>query len=351
MNKLFYTVLGLVLILIGVSAFLWFSRPTDMTEPDRQTDEKVRRANNANLPESNTPLPEADKTELGKKLGAFFSEEQLANPEVQRMLKIFESPEGQAFLKSERNGLADTFAFLESQGVEVNRNIFTEHYRRVFPTGEPEEFEQEIRQRLVEVVGPIGNEPRNPTELKRFTDIVTEFLEDERNYAWVSGRFQGNNKAFGQWAVQILRNPVSSPVEQMPETVVGENTFELPTDVGALPPDAQDPARPPIDTATLAPELPASERTLPTTETEISELLTEQPKPIEIAGEKVIPELPTEADLEASLGEQFSPERYQKAMATLNRYGPEAGLRRLRSADPEIAKRIEHLLKRKEDTQ
>ena len=29
MNKLFYTVLGLVLILIGVSAFLWFSRPTD----------------------------------------------------------------------------------------------------------------------------------------------------------------------------------------------------------------------------------------------------------------------------------------------------------------------------------
>ena len=267
------------------------------------------------------------------------------------MLKIFESPEGQAFLKSERNGLADTFAFLESQGVEVNRNIFIEHYRRVFPTGEPEEFEQEIRQRLVEVVGPIGNEPRNPTELKRFTDLVTEFLEDERNYAWVSGRFQGNNKAFGQWVIQILRDPVSSPVEQMPETVVGENTFELPTDVGELPPDAQDPARPPIDAATLSPELPASERTLPTTETEISELLTEPPKPIEIAGEEVIPELPTEADFEASLREQFSPERYQKAMATLNRYGPEEGLRRLKSADPEIAKRIEPLLKRKEATQ
>ena len=67
MNKLFYTVLGLVLILIGVSACLWFSRSTDMTEPDRQTDEKVRRANNANLPKSNTPLPEINKTELRKK--------------------------------------------------------------------------------------------------------------------------------------------------------------------------------------------------------------------------------------------------------------------------------------------
>jgi hypothetical protein len=206
------------------------------------------------------------------------------------------------------------------------------------------------------VVGPIGDEPRNPAELERFTDLVTEFLEDERNYAWISGKFQGNNKAFGQWVIQILRDPVFSPVEQMPETVVGENTFELPTDAGELPPDAQDPARPPIDAATLSSELPASEKTLPTTETEISELLTKPPKPIEIAGEEVIPELPTEADFteadfEASLREQFSPERYQKAMATLNRYGPEEGLRRLKSADPEIAKRIEPLLKRKEATQ
>ena len=71
--KLFYTTFGIVLILIGVSAFLWFSRSTNMTEPDRQTDEKVRRANNANLPKSNTPLPETNKTEQRKKLGAFFS--------------------------------------------------------------------------------------------------------------------------------------------------------------------------------------------------------------------------------------------------------------------------------------
>ena len=116
-----------------------------------------------------------------------------------------------------------------------------------------------------------------------------------------------------------------------------------------MPPDTQDPAEFSTDEAELLPEPPTLEGDLPTTETEISELLTEQP--IEIDGEEVIPELPTEAELEASLREQFKPERYQKAISTLNRYGPEEGLRRLKSDDPEIAKRIEPLLQRKENTQ
>ena len=72
---------------------------------------------------------------------------------------------------------------------------------------------------------------------------------------------------------------------------------------------------------------------------------------LETEVEKLIPELPTEAEFEAAFREQFNPERYQKAMSTLKRYGPEEGLRRLKSDDPEIAKRIEPLLKRQEKTQ
>ena len=351
MNKVFYTVLGIVLILIGLSAFLWFSQPNpiDMAQPNRQTDEKKRGPTNDNLPQPSTVLPETDKTELTEKLGAFFSEEQLASPEMQRILKILESPAGQAFLESNPNGLADTLAFFESQGVKVNRNMFTERYREVFPTAEPEEFEDEMRQRLVEMVGSADVEPGNREDLNRFTDLVTEFLKDERNYAWVSGKFQGNNKAFGQWVVQVLRNPAPSPVEQTPEPVFNESgsTFELPTDVGEIPTDARDTAPPPIDAAKLSPEPPALESAPRATETEVSELVTDP----EIEIEKLIPELPTEAEFEAALREQFNPERYQKAMSTLNRYGPEEGLRRLKTDDPEIAKRIEPLLKRKENTQ
>ena len=346
MNKLFYSVPGIVLILIGVSAFLWFSRSADMNEPNRQIDEQERHTNNDKPSQSSTLLPETseDETELSRKFKTYFSEEQLADPETQRILKIIESPEGQAFFNSKTNGLADTLVFFESQGVKVNRNMFTERYRRVFPTEEPEEFEEEMRQRLVEIVGSIEVEPGDREDLARFTDLVTEFLEDERNYAWVSGRFQGNNDAFAKWAIQVLRNPVPSPVEQTPETVVSESEFTF-----EMPPDAQDTAEFSTEEAELSPEPPAPERNLPTTETEILELVTEPQ--VEMDGEELTPELPTEAELEASLREQFNPERYQKAISTLNRYGPKEGLRRLKSDDPEIAKRIEPLLKRKENTQ
>ena len=51
--------------------------------------------------------------------------------------------------------------------------------------------------------------------------------------------------------------------------------------------------------------------------------------------------LPTVEGLEASLKEQFSSERFEQAMDTLERYGPEEGLRRLRENDPEVAKQVE----------
>ena len=61
--------------------------------------------------------------------------------------------------------------------------------------------------------------------------------------------------------------------------------------------------------------------------------------------------LPHVEGLETSLREQFSPERFERAMSTLERYGPEEGLRRLRENDPEIAKWIEQHRKREENLQ
>ncbi|MDE0016390.1 MAG: hypothetical protein OXU51_09400 [Candidatus Poribacteria bacterium] len=348
MNKLFYSVLSIVLILIGVSAFLWFSQPTHITKPHHHTHEGEKHS--AHDHHQPSAVSKTSKTNGIDGFKAFFSEEQLANPLAKRMFEILESPAGQEFLKSNPNGLADTFAFFESQGIKMNHNFFTEKYRKVFLTGEPEEFEDEMHQRFTEMVGSGEPDPTNQEELNRFTDALTEFLQDKRNYAWVAGRFQGNNRAFSQWAVQVLQNPGPSPVEQMPETLVseGDDAFEMPRDAQDTT-EIQDPVGTPTDAAELSPETPASEGELPTTEIELLELLTENPP--EMEGENLTLELPTEAQLEASLREQFNSERYQKAMATLNRYGPEEGLRRLKADDPEIAKRIEPLLKRKEDTQ
>ncbi len=58
-----------------------------------------------------------------------------------------------------------------------------------------------------------------------------------------------------------------------------------------------------------------------------------------------LPEFPSEEYLKTALSEQFSLERFNRAMQTLNRYGPKEGLRRLKVSDPEVAKRIESTLR------
>ena len=50
---------------------------------------------------------------------------------------------------------------------------------------------------------------------------------------------------------------------------------------------------------------------------------------------------PEKVVTEASLKERFSSERLDRAKDTLERYGPEEGLRRLRESDPEIARQME----------
>lgn len=56
------------------------------------------------------------------------------------------------------------------------------------------------------------------------------------------------------------------------------------------------------------------------------------------------PEPPTNKNLETALRKQFSPERFNNALRTLQQYGPEEGLRRLKDSDPEVAKQVERLL-------
>ncbi len=59
-----------------------------------------------------------------------------------------------------------------------------------------------------------------------------------------------------------------------------------------------------------------------------------------------MPQIPTVEKLESKISEQFNPERFSKAMETLNRYGPEEGIRRLKETDPAVAEQVERLLKK-----
>ena len=103
-----------------------------------------------------------------------------------------------------------------------------------------------------------------------------------------------------------------------------------------------------------SPSASHSETEIPTT-FDINEHAPVTAAEIEAAIEKsLIPQLPAiptpnrpatpseiQSDLENSLKSQFSSDRFEQAMDTLDQYGPEEGLRRLRENDPEVAKRIE----------
>ena len=62
----------------------------------------------------------------------------------------------------------------------------------------------------------------------------------------------------------------------------------------------------------------------------------------------LIPELPTDENIEAKLRKQFNATRLQQAIVTLNRYGPEEGLRRLKNEDTEIAEQFEQIIRRQQ---
>ena len=83
------------------------------------------------------------------------------------------------------------------------------------------------------------------------------------------------------------------------------------------------------------------------------ETLTADDKHIDVESLEALtpemPELPPEESLETVLRQQFSPERFSRAMNTLNQYGPEEGLRRLKDSDPEVATQVEQLLPKRQE--
>ena len=76
------------------------------------------------------------------------SEEELARPDTQKWINVYDSPESREWLKDRlENGpnFRKWQDFLESQGIPVDRGVFAKLFRKIFPTGEPEDYEPEMR--------------------------------------------------------------------------------------------------------------------------------------------------------------------------------------------------------------
>ena len=322
-----------------------------------------------------TPNPVEEPLDLYEKAARFakshvmagLSEEELARPLIQKELEAMDSPAFRVFLQDMvKNGgtksgstMRKWFEFLESQGIPVDWNVTAKKFRFHFPTGEPEDYEPEMRLEMAKLF--LDAKPVDLTDpvaaVQQRHKVLTKFgLKDQRNYAWLLGQFDleaagagsiarpgiESNPAF-VWMTDIQQNAAS--IVAAAETVgVPATEASDSASVWTLP----DTADSRLDMA------PSNETKVPTT-LDTSELATMTDTEIEAAIEKSLtpqspdiltnerPNTPGEiqSNLETTLREEFSSERFERAISTLKRHGPEEGLRRLRENDPEVAERVE----------
>ena len=138
-------------------------------------------------------------------LSCFFTPEQLLDIAFLSVIQLTESPEFQALLETEPSRLAAYHEFFLSNGVPIDPDFFTNQYRRIFPTGAPEAVEQEMRMRLTHLYISSGIDFENPADLVGYNQLLSTFL-DARTTAWMLGYFQGDDVAFSEWIVSILKD-------------------------------------------------------------------------------------------------------------------------------------------------
>ena len=211
--------------------------------------------------------------------------------------------------------------YMISKGMTEFTNLdldFQGIFQKQYPGKVPSDLDPEMRQSLIDMIQEFGYEKGRQ-----------KFLTTREIGIWAAARFNllsDNQESITAWIDGVyigeLRGTEDAPGSTaLPPVVSQEYTPSIETE--------QEQAEQAPSKAWKVPEIP---------DTEAGEAMT--PKVVT----KVSPEppaFPTKEELEASLKEQFSSERFDRAMSTLERYGPEEGLRRLREDDPEVANQIE----------
>ena len=366
---------------------------TPVNESIVEVSKQVPSEENANFGH-NLQLP-SDGNELVRSL---MTEEQLAH--MQDYFEVVESEEFLTFLKTKPT-LEERFNFLADRGIDVPRNVNTLLFRESFPTGDPADFEPEMRQELTRMliergVGPIetatpsilataqtltpekieyidglvnqygveetirrlqASDPalaevfqygaQTGLEIQNAQDIIREFWADKRSFHWQMGYFKGKVIGDGgsyEWSQEVLSEVTSS-------AAVEPAFIEPSGQLSPIPSKRSDTAGGPAAITpqtyeqSSVPEVPRAaaveqDRQEGTSEdiADLAEMFTNS----EIEFSKQF----TEEGFETALREQFSPKRLENAIQLLNRYGPKEGFRHLQEADPEVAKQFEHLLNR-----
>ena len=351
------TILVVSTIFIGVAVCLsvWFV----LHKADSpSTHEHPTASDNDPTPEHaprRNKLLDAEKAaqQIAGLMKADYLESGASDPQSEKLIEIMESPEFDAFLESKikdpnpanlLNITQDYVDFLESQGFVLDLGSY-KVFRAAYPTGEPADYEPEMRVRTAQLF--LTTELVNPQDplaerLQRNT-VLAKLVNTEGWAAWYLGQFgnasvtalseQAGNPAF-EWLVDVQQNAQSIVAAAGETTRV--DTPQAQQEAPSWDMSSVMESHSASDSETEMPTTPDSSASALMTDTEIDAAMSSQPRDI------ATPQRPdSPSDMEASLKAQFPSERFERAMDTLEQYGPEEGLRRLRESDPEVASQIE----------
>lgn len=365
-------------------------KATSIDTLTKEEPEQVQSEASTNL-ERETELPD-NGTELVK---SFMTEEQRTH--MQSYFKVTESDEFRTFLKTKPT-LEERFNFLADRGIgDLPRNLNMLLFRESFPTGEPADFELEMRQKLTRMLveGGIRSKKPIPSEIvaraqaltpeeidhvnglldqysiketihrlqmsdPRLAEVfqygaesgleheitrsvIKEFWADKRVFDWRMGYFKGKFSGEGssyEWAQEVL-SQVNSPTAAAPVFIENAEQFspthnemaDVPKASAAITPRNYE--GPSIPEASSAVDL---ERDI---QGDVARKEVVNPAEMSTDPETEFSKQFTDEGFVTELQEQFSPERLNTAIKLLNRYGPKEGLRRLKESDPEFAKQVE----------
>ncbi len=268
------------------------------------------------------------------------------DPKALRWIAYLESEEGRAFM----DGFPTADEYFEKikgfgfyQDTPERRAQTEQWYRQHFPTGTADENASIIRQLMRDAI--LENELHKEADDSYNGDALHQMATDDKFLAWYDKKFGLAPPSERRWIFETFE-----------EIRLAERAKYLSTE----------------NIATTAPlsdftssDLPESEAEVSPRETQtpesfseniltLEDILTDEATPQQTDIESFVPspknpELPTQKRLETALRAQFSPDRFNRAMKTLNQYGPQEGLRRLKDSDPEVAKQVERLLPKRQE--
>ncbi len=268
------------------------------------------------------------------------------DPTIQQMMKVLNSDSFQKQLKEQDPQTPEEYIDLmvahgvtELADMDVEKEIaktydfMAQKYQAENPGKAPEDEDEAMAKQFGEVLKDYG--------LKEGMEKITT---DRENVIWINARFKGDESAFNEWwgdvvAVYEAADSAGASLSQRDSEFPHGEFFDIPSDETTL--DIP---------LVVEPEQGGSDHGLSEMWEDSTIPGPDNPDvtPPTVDPEKVVPQvlseppaLPTDEALETTLKERFSSERLDRAMDTLERYGQEEGLRRLRESDPEIARQIE----------